>query len=76
MSEEQDTQLWMGGMQVEFVRWTPHGLIYTRVGSRETLANLTRSTVKRLLKEGTLMIEGYRPDWASSEDSDESIEDQ
>lgn len=70
MSEESPTQLWLGGMQVEFVKWTQSGLIYTRVGSQETLANLTRSTIRRLLKEGMLVIEGFRPDWAIPEDED------
>ncbi len=45
--EEHDTRLWMGGVEVDFLKWTPHGLIYNRVGSRETLANLTRGTVRR-----------------------------
>lgn len=76
MSQEDETRLWMGGMPVQFVRWTTHGLIYTRVGSRETLANLTRNTVRRLLKDGTLLIEGYRPDWAEPEDSDDTTESQ
>ena len=70
MSEQPSTQLWLGGMRVEFIKWTQSGLIYTRVGSRETLANLTRSTIKRLLKEGMLVIEGYRPDWANADDED------
>ena len=34
------------------------------MGSSQTLANLTKSTVRRLLKDGTLRVEGYRPDWA------------
>lgn len=68
MSQEDETRLWMGGMPIQFVRWTAHGLIYARVGSQETMANLTRTTVKRLLKDGTLVIEGYRPDWAYPDD--------
>jgi hypothetical protein len=70
MSQEEETRLWMGGMSIQFVKWTGHGLIYARVGSQETLANLTRSTVKRLLKDGTLVIEGYRPDWACPDDDE------
>jgi hypothetical protein len=66
--EEHDTRLWMGGIEVEFIKWTPHGLVYTRVGSTETLANLSRNTVIRLLQEGTLRIEGYRPAWAELDD--------
>ncbi len=65
------TRLWMGGVEVDFLRWTAHGLIYTRVGSRETMANLTRGTLRRLLQEGTLRIEGYRPDWAYFEDDED-----
>jgi hypothetical protein len=74
VSEEPlSTQLWLGGMRVEFIRWTNSGVIYARVGSQETLANLTRSTVRRLLKEGMLVIEGYRPDWATPEENDPKI---
>jgi hypothetical protein len=72
MDDEQDTRLWMGGVEVQFMRWTPHGLIYTRVGSRATLANLTRTTVKRLLQDGTLRIEGFRPAWADPDDDDDA----
>lgn len=68
MDDEQDTRLWMGGVEVQFMRWTPHGLIYTRVGSQVTLANLTRTTVRRLLQDGTLRIEGFRPAWADPDD--------
>ncbi len=59
-----DTRVWFGGVEVEFVGWTNYGLVYTRVGSVQTLANLTKSTVRRLLRDGTLRLEGYRPDWA------------
>ena len=65
--ERQDTRLWMGGVEVEFIKWTPHGLVYNRVGSTETLANLSRGTVIRLQQEGMLRIEGYRPAWAEPE---------
>ncbi len=64
MDNERDTRLWMGGVEVQFVGWTAYGLVYTRVGSMQTLANLTKSTVRRLMLDGTLKIEGYRPDWA------------
>lgn len=74
--QQPDTRLWMGGMEVQFVGWTNYGLVYTRVGSMQTLANLTKSTVRRLLLDGTLRVEGYRPDWADpdlfdDEDSDD-----
>jgi hypothetical protein len=62
--QKPDTRLWMGGVEVQFVGWTNFGLVYTRVGSMQTLANLTKSTVRRLLQDGTLRIEGYCPDWA------------
>jgi hypothetical protein len=62
--QKPDTRVWFGGVEVEFVGWTQFGLVYTRVGSMQTLANLTKSTVRRLLRDGTLRIEGYRPDWA------------
>lgn len=68
MNPEDETQLWMGGVPVHFVKWSAHGLIYARVGSQETLANVTRSTVKRLLAEGILVIKGYRPEWACPEE--------
>ena len=67
--QEFNTKLWLGGMPVEFIKWSRHGLIYVRVGSQETVANLSRNTVRRLLKDGTLQIEGFRPAW-TYEDSD------
>ncbi len=72
--EEHDTRLWMGGVEVDFLKWTPHGLIYNRVGSRETLANLTRGTVRRLVQEGTLRIEGFRPAWVEPDHDDNAQE--
>lgn len=62
-----DTRVWFGGVEVQFFGWTQYGLVYTRVGSMQTLANLTKSTVRRLLRDGTLRIEGYSPDWANPE---------
>jgi hypothetical protein len=67
VNEDHDTQLWMSGMPVKFVKWTPNGLIYHRVGSQETMAHLSRGTIQRLLREDVLRIEGYHPEWASSE---------
>jgi hypothetical protein len=62
--QKPDTRVWFGGVEVQFVGWTNYGLVYTRVGSVQTLANLTKSTVRRLLRDGTLRVEGFRPDWA------------
>jgi len=63
--QKPDTRVWFGGVEVHFVGWTTYGLVYTRVGSMQTLANLTKSTVRRLLRDGTLRVEGFRPDWAN-----------
>jgi hypothetical protein len=67
LNDEHETRLWLGGVEVQFIKWTPNGLIYNRVGSLETVAHLSKSTIHRLLDEGTLYIEGYRPDWAYPE---------
>jgi hypothetical protein len=64
VDDQETTRLWLGGMEVDFVKWMPTGLIYTRVGSQETIAHLPRASVQRLLQDGTLRIEGYRPGWA------------
>lgn len=58
-----DTRLWLSGVPVEFVKWTPRGLVYVGLGSQETLTNLSRGMVKRMLRDGLLRIEGYMPDW-------------
>lgn len=71
--QKPDTRVWFGGVEVQFVGWTNYGLMYTRVGSAQTLANLTKSTVRRLLRDGTLRVEGYRPDWA---DPDLAVNDE
>ncbi len=63
------TQLWIGGVQVGFVKWTPNALLYNMVGSQDTIGHLSRGTVQRLIREGTLVIEGERPDWATDEAS-------
>ena len=60
---QQTTQLWMSSIPVEFVRWTPSGLVYTRLGGERELASLNRGMVKRLIHEGLLMVEGSAPDW-------------
>lgn len=67
MSDSQDTRVWLGGVPVSFVQWMPTGLVYTRVGSTDTAAHLSRSTVKRLIREGMLKFEGYYPDWVYEE---------
>ena len=63
MDNINETRLYLGGVPVDFVKWTGRGLIYTRVGSQETMAHLSRSTVLRLIEEGTLEVEGYSPEW-------------
>lgn len=68
---ENKTRVWLGGMEVQFVKWTPNAMIYTRYGSQETMAHLPRSTVQRLLRENMLRIEGDCPDWATLEESPE-----
>jgi hypothetical protein len=70
MDEEHTTRLWVGGVEVEFLKWTAYGLIYNRVGSRETRANPTRGTGRRLSQDGTLRIEGYRPAWDDPDDEE------
>ncbi|MBN1200915.1 MAG: hypothetical protein JXJ20_03565 [Anaerolineae bacterium] len=64
IEQRPDTRMWMSGIEVKFFKWTPNGLIYTRVGSQETMAYLSRNTIHRLLEEGVLRIQGYRPAWA------------
>ncbi|MBN1679262.1 MAG: hypothetical protein JW966_03155 [Anaerolineae bacterium] len=71
MNPQHDTQLWWCGVEMEFIKWTPNGLICNRVGSHETIAQLSRKTVRRLLDEGTLLITGYRPDWIVSNGHDQ-----
>ncbi|NDJ78038.1 MAG: hypothetical protein GYB65_17445 [Chloroflexi bacterium] len=63
MNGELPTRVWLSGMEVDLVKWLPNAMVYTRLGSQETVASLNRSTVARLLEDGTLQIEGYRPDW-------------
>ena len=70
MSNEHQTRLRLGGMEVDFVKWLPKGLIYTRIGSEETIASLNQASVRRLVREGTLEIEGYCPEWVWSDDDD------
>jgi hypothetical protein len=71
MDDLRKTQLWLGGMHVSFVKWTPNALIYARPGSNDTLGHLSRALVQRLLHEGTLVINGERPDWAQTNFEDE-----
>ncbi len=70
MSEEGQTRLRLGGMEVDFVKWLPKGLIYTRIGSQETIASLNQATVRRLVRAGTLEIEGYCPAWVWADDDE------
>ena len=60
---EQVTQLWLGGVAVDFVRWTDRGLIYTSLGSHESLTSLSKGMVRRMIRDGLLRIEGYCPEW-------------
>jgi hypothetical protein len=71
MMEQHDTKLWLGGVLVDFVKWTPNALLYNMIGSDDTVGHLSRTTVQRLVREGTLRIEGYRPDWATEEATQE-----
>lgn len=64
MTQYEDTQVWLGGLPVQFVRWGSRALVYVNIGSESTLSSLRRNTVQRLLQDGVLHIEGYRPDWA------------
>ncbi|MCD4685161.1 MAG: hypothetical protein K8S97_04410 [Anaerolineae bacterium] len=63
MSQQRPTQLWMSSIPVEFVKWTPNGLIYNRLGGDRETASLNRGMVKRLVHEGLLEIRGDCPDW-------------
>ncbi len=65
MTHQAATQLWMSSIPVEFVKWTPRGLVYHRLGGNgiRELASLNRGMVKRLIHEGLLVVEGHRPDW-------------
>jgi hypothetical protein len=45
MDDLRKTQLWLGGMHVSFVKWTPNALIYARPGSNDTLGHLSRALV-------------------------------
>jgi hypothetical protein len=64
MENTQDTKVWLSGIPVNFVKWTPNGLVYTQVDPESTAAHISRGTIKRLMVEGLLEIEGFRPDWA------------
>lgn len=66
MSQD-DTRLWMSGVPVRFVKWTDRGLVYSGMGTEHDLSSLTKGMVKRLLRDGLLVIEGYRPDWVHHE---------
>jgi hypothetical protein len=72
VGEQQDTKVWIRDEQVEFVAWTTRELIYTREEFADTLIRLPRATVQRMLRKGTLRLEGYRPDWAQPHPPDEA----
>jgi hypothetical protein len=68
MTQQATTQLWMSSIPVEFVKWTPSGLVYHRLGGNgdRELASLNRGMVKRLIHEGLLLIEGDCPAWVQA----------
>lgn len=70
MSQDEETRLIMSNVPVRFIRWTPHGLVYTGIGSEEKLSHLNRGMVRRLVQEGILDIQGYRPVWVDSNGTD------
>ncbi len=63
---QDDTRLWMSGVPVRFVKWNDRGLVYASMGGDHDLSSLTKGMVKRLLRDGLLVVEGFRPDWVHS----------
>ncbi|MBN2302857.1 MAG: hypothetical protein JXQ72_00170 [Anaerolineae bacterium] len=72
MTGNNDTRVWIDGEEVEFVAWTLRELIYTRPDFEDTLIRLPQRTVQRMLRKGTLRIEGARPEWANPDAGDEA----